>query len=496
MLANEARESAMPETDDGFGARLSLAMKLLNISHGALASAARADKSLVSRWARGMTTPRGPYLAVLTEIIHARAPRFTQLTWDLPLDEFARVISDEAPTAVAPPPPAAAAPVSRRVLIAAGAGAVVLGGGAWLWLGRKSGDRDVPASVAPLMVQAQAALGQMTVEGDSQAVGLYRKVAVTAPDYADGWGALAYAYATASHSRSAAEAVEMAVRARDAAGHASALDPGNPYAPVALALLQPRLGHWREVETALRSALAKRPDHEEFLAALGILMMQVGRVREAAAAFDRALGRGGPSPRLAFLRSIALWSGGRLDEADRAIAEAAALYPTHVGVWFTRFNMLLYGGRASEALAIANDASRRPSGIPEAGFEINIAEATAMASRAPADVDKAMRLYLAAARTGAGHAQNAIFFASANGRLDEAFAIAGALFLGQGFEVGDVRFSSVQGSYTRRADRHTYFLFEPPVTAMRADPRFEKLVADIGLARYWQSAGAKADDRK
>ena len=82
----------MAETDDGFGARLSLAMKLLNISHGALASAAKADKSLVSRWARGMTTPRGPYLAVLTEIIHARAPRFTQLSWDLPLDEFARVV--------------------------------------------------------------------------------------------------------------------------------------------------------------------------------------------------------------------------------------------------------------------------------------------------------------------------------------------------------------------------------------------------------------------
>lgn len=475
----------MPETDDGFGARLSLAMKLLNISHGALASAARADKSLVSRWARGVTTPRGPYLAVITEIIHARAPRFTQLSWDLPLDEFARVISDEAAVPLASARPARP---NRRALIAVVAGGLAASsGGVFLFLRRSAGEA-VPSDVAPLMAQAQAALGQMTVEGDSQAVGLYRRVAALQPGYADGWGALAYAYATASHSRSAAEAVEMAARARDAAGHATALDPGNPYATVATALLQPRLGHWAELEQALQAALKRRPDHEEFLMALGILMLQVGRVRLAAATFDRCLKRHGPSPRLSFLRAIALWSAKRLDEADRAIAEAAALYPTHAGVWFTRFNMLLHGGRAPEALAIAKDPSRRPSGIPEEGFAINIAEAQAMASRAPGDIEAAMQLYLAAARKGAGHAQNAIFFASANGRLDEAFAIADALFLGKGFEVGDVRFSSVQGSYTRRADRHTYFLFEPPVAAMRADPRFERLVADIGLARYWRQA--------
>jgi hypothetical protein len=48
-------------TDDAleFGARLSLAMKLLNISRGALASEARADKSLVSRWVRGLATVLG-----------------------------------------------------------------------------------------------------------------------------------------------------------------------------------------------------------------------------------------------------------------------------------------------------------------------------------------------------------------------------------------------------------------------------------------------------
>jgi transcriptional regulator with XRE-family HTH domain len=96
-------------TDDAleFGARLSLAMKLLNISRGALASEARADKSLVSRWVRGLATPRGPYLATLTEIVAARAPGFSQLSWDLPIEAFRRALDGEAP---APAPPAAPEP--------------------------------------------------------------------------------------------------------------------------------------------------------------------------------------------------------------------------------------------------------------------------------------------------------------------------------------------------------------------------------------------------
>ena len=150
-------------------------------------------------------------------------------------------------------------------------------------------------------------------------------------------------------------------RSRGAAAHAAALDPGNSYAQVALATLLSRMGNWGVVEHALRAALGRYPDNEEYLVGLGILMMQVGRVRDATAAFERGFSRHGPSPRISFLRAISLWSAGRLDEADRAINEAATLYPAHVGVWFTRFNMLLYAGI-------------RPSGIPEGEFDLSAAD--------------------------------------------------------------------------------------------------------------------------
>lgn len=90
-----------------FGARLSLAMKVLNISRGALASEARADKSLVSRWTRGVVAPRGHNLAVLTEVVRARQPDFTQLSWELPIERFAAAIGAPPAWIAAPAPPLA-----------------------------------------------------------------------------------------------------------------------------------------------------------------------------------------------------------------------------------------------------------------------------------------------------------------------------------------------------------------------------------------------------
>lgn len=88
-----------------FGAKLDLALKVLNISRGQLAQEARVDKSLVSRWTRGLAAPRGHNLAQLTDIVRVRAPGFTQLAWDLPLEGFAKAIG--APLSEIPAAPAA-----------------------------------------------------------------------------------------------------------------------------------------------------------------------------------------------------------------------------------------------------------------------------------------------------------------------------------------------------------------------------------------------------
>ncbi|MCY7281544.1 MAG: hypothetical protein LH610_11750 [Sphingomonas bacterium] len=57
----------------------------------------------------------------------------------------------------------------------------------------------------------------------------------------------------------------------------------------------------------------------------------------------------------------------------------------------------------------------------------------------------------------------------------------------------EIRFSIQQGTYTPKSDRMTYFLFNPPLKAVRADPRFDALVARLGLRRYWQQSNNVSD---
>ncbi len=77
---------------DDFGAKLEIALKLLNISRGRLSAEMRVDKSLVSKWLRGIVIPGGPNVAALTNLIRTQRAAFTQLNWELPLDAFAAAL--------------------------------------------------------------------------------------------------------------------------------------------------------------------------------------------------------------------------------------------------------------------------------------------------------------------------------------------------------------------------------------------------------------------
>src|SRR6187551_2390986 len=116
--------------------------------------------------------------------------------------------------------------------------------------------------------------------------------------------------------------------------------------------------------------------------------------------------------------------------------------------------------------------STTPTGIPIEEFDKVALVANALLSRTPADVDRAMAVWMARARDGAGYAENSLQFACALGRLDEAFAIADAYFFGRGFVVPEIRFSQEQGTYMPQSERLTHFLFNPVTIVMRRDPRF------------------------
>ncbi|MBW8744167.1 MAG: winged helix-turn-helix domain-containing protein [Sphingomonas sp.] len=378
-----------------------------------------------------------------------------------------------------------------------GGALALLGAGAagYLLLGPspRSGSR-LPAPGSALMEQASIALRQETREGQNQAIGLYRRVVSLWPDYADGWSGLALAYASTAPFRQSREGVMLRERTTAAAQHAFAIEPDNARAQAALALLAPRFGGWFETERGLRHALLSSPEDPILFTLLALTIIAVGRAREAAAVYQRIAQKlANPTPGFYVARIRALWTANQVEETDQLVAEAMATFPTHYGLWFTRFYILLFSGRAEEAIALGENQEGRPTGILASDFDSVLRVAHAMEAPTRAAVDAVMREQSERARQGAGYAENAVQFAAALGRTDEAFAMAEAYCFGRGFEVPDIRYTPEQGTYTPRRERLTHFLFAPSTAAMRADTRFERLIREAGLVRYWTEAGAKPD---
>lgn len=385
---------------------------------------------------------------------------------------------------------------SRRQFLAAGAAVAAIGAaGGFFFLNREEEVAAVP-DVGPLMTQARIALNQSSPEGLSQGIGLLRHVVEIRPDYAQAWSALSLAYAVRAGGRGSGNFDDASRRARSAALRALQLDPKSAYAKAALAVLQPRRGHWAAIERGLRDALADLPRDETLTQLLAGLLTAVGRNREAAGALDGVVPAAQPSPAFLYSRISSLWTVGRLDEADQALARASALYPTHVGIWFIRFYILLTSGRVTEAIRFAEDVAGRPIGIPAADFENVLVVARALQSRQPADVDRAIARNRAAAQHGVGYAENLIQFMAVLGRIDDAFEAANTFYFGRTAAHDAPRFSAEQGEYNRGGDRNTGLLFTPLTRGMWPDPRFNRLTAAIGLDRYWTEIGHEPDFRR
>jgi DNA-binding winged helix-turn-helix (wHTH) protein/tetratricopeptide (TPR) repeat protein len=381
----------------------------------------------------------------------------------------------------------------RRAVLAGGLAAALGAVGATAWQTWRRGPAG--EDVRPLMDQALAALSQGTPWRQDQAIALYQRVVSMVPDYADAWGALGNAYALAAKYRSIAESHLYRAWARSAAERALALDPQNSFGRVALVTARPAIGNWLAAERELRGAMRDHDRNVPFLFALAGTLSAVGRNREALPLVERSEWLAPELPPLLAFHIRTLWCLDRVAEAERLMAEAAAHFPTFLEGWFTRFYVQLYSGRVDAALALAENRRLRPEGVPESEFESIMRVARALGSRDAGRIDDVISEQAGRARLGAGYAENAIQFACALGRVDEAFAIADAYYFGRGFVIPDLRFTPDQPAYSPSRDRQTALLFRPVARPMRADPRFDALVSELGLERYWRQTGTPPDYR-
>ena len=77
-----------------------------------------------------------------------------------------------------------------------------------------------------------------------------------------------------------------------------------------------------------------------------------------------------------------------------------------------------------------------------------------------------------------------------------AFEVADAYLLQRGPLIASVGWRPGQLALNDQRRRLTNMLFIPPAAPMRADPRFEALVRDIGLTTYWARANVVPDYKR
>lgn len=380
--------------------------------------------------------------------------------------------------------------LSRRALVAGAGGIIAIGGVAAAWRALPGGD---DARVAALIAQGEQAMRQSLPESDAQGVGFLREAVALAPDSAVAWSRLALALETALDHAMPAAAAATASDAETAARRALALDPRQPDALAALALLPPMFGDWLAAEQRLRAVLAIAPNNLAALSGLGVLMASVGRNREAAAIGARIVEREPLSPGYQYRRAYGQWNMGRAGDAERTLDRALELWPRHPAVWNTRLVLFAFTGRASSALAMLADDAALPPMLPPDHLDRLRAALLALDRRAPTDVARAVALWRSAAPGGPSPATNATMYLAKLGALDDSFAVAEGYLLRRGPFAVRLERTFEQPSINDQRHRKTMMLFLGALPELRADPRFLPLCAEIGLIDYWRRAGVWAD---
>jgi len=300
---------------------------------------------------------------------------------------------------------------------------------------------------------------------------LFKEIVARAPKFSLGHSGLAVALVS---SPSGEDAV-LRSAARKEAARALELDPSNGQAYIALFMMMPAR-HWTEQEAILRRGLAAAADQSSLYRILAQVLADTGRLAEAASANERSvmLDPLSAPKNAASARSLA--GAGRVAEANAVIDRAYRLWPTNSWEWWMRLDILTNYGREAEARAMLDAPERAPGPLEPEFVAALRAYLDALVSKKPAA--KAL-------------AKRAVLAARASGRLDVFGTITMLARLGE----IDAAFDQTKAAYATqaRSELYTAFLFEPPTTQMRADPRFRGLMEQVGLLAYWKTTHIRPD---
>jgi tetratricopeptide (TPR) repeat protein len=378
--------------------------------------------------------------------------------------------------------------ISRRRLIRhAGLAGTALGVGGVAWWGMS---RRGPNEQAEQLYRRGALLMREGLPGQvRQAVSYFERAVAVDPNYADAWGALALGYSHLFEGFDDAELGSLPQRIRSASERALALDGGNSDARLALVFITPNLRNWAAKEAELRRIVRDHPRHWLAHGRLGVLMYQVGRLSDGIEHNRAAIEIEPMLPISYFFLIKNLSALGRVQEADALIEKAHQQWPAHPALWTARFNHLLFSGRPKAAAAFAQDPDSYPSAFPTSRVQslLRLAHAvdTGDAAAIAGSVAEARRVTI---EDVTATPQTSLVFVLL-GDLELTFASLDRYLLDR----GPFGAPAAIGPYTRR---YTESLFARPMGSARDDPRFARLVGEIGLEEYWRKTGTAPDFRR
>ena len=392
---------------------------------------------------------------------------------------------DGAPLAEppAPEPPG----IRRRAVLGLAALLGAGAGGAWLF--SRGPDQ---ARVSALIAQSERAMGAGLPDADAQGANFLEEAVRLAPDNALAWGRLALARTYVAQFATPDRTAAAVAGVQDAAARALGLDRRQIDALSALAILPPYYGDWLAAERRMKAVLAVDAGHLPTRDSYAFMLTAVGRVGEGGR--DRIV-MAAEAPLNAayqFRLIYAHWMLGQLDAADRAADRAIQLWPRYTAAWLARYYTYALTGRPGRALAHVDDAAARPE-LPAWLVETLRAASVALASRRPAEIERAANRLIREVTFSPTQSVNAIMLLCGLGEVDRAFQVANAYLLEQGSLVASVRWRTGQFSLNDQRRRMTNMLFLPCSAPMRADPRFAVLMERTGLHDYWIRAGVRPD---
>jgi DNA-binding winged helix-turn-helix (wHTH) protein/Tfp pilus assembly protein PilF len=345
------------------------------------------------------------------------------------------------------------------------------------------------ASPAELYRQGQAAQKSGGLGSVRHAMNLYKKAVTIDPNYAPAWGALAlsYRYPAQGPANFTESRTSQPQLIRSAAERALALDPSNIDARLALITTYPGFRRWQDQEAKLRALLDHYPNSALVNNALAMVLTDVDLFGEGVAHFRKVVAI---DPELVVAwgqLAMALHIARRDQEAHVTLDQAFVRFPKHPWLWNVRYWILIGAKRFADAAAFVRDPESLPDVMGREGVELFGKLADALAA-GKTDQTTSDDLFCAACKS-IESAPMVVPLIAACGATDTVFAMLEAYFLG-----GVVK--GLQFPPPSAVDqRASFMLFAPAVLALREDPRYARLLQQIGLENYWRVSGHQPDFR-